>query len=82
MKNLFGKEKMAYFVGGIALSVLGSALTKNGTMRKIAVNGLAKGMKLQQNAVSCYEGMKEEASDLYAEAQQQSKENAMEEIFE
>ena len=45
MKGFFGKEKMAYFVGGLVLSAIGTALTKDGKVRKIAVTGLSKGMR-------------------------------------
>lgn len=82
MRNRVSRKNAAFFLGGVAVSALGAVLSKAGFVRKAAVCSLAKGMKLQQEVINCYEGVKEEASDMFAEAQEQAKQDAVEDIFE
>lgn len=82
MKNYVDKKNIAFLVGGVLLSALGSSLKKSGSVRRLAVASIAQGMKVQKEILSCYEGIKEEASDIFAEAEQHAKDKALDEIFE
>lgn len=82
MRNCVSKKNAVFFLGGVAVSAIGAVLTKSGAVRRAAVCSLAKGMKLQKDVMACYEGVKEEASDVFAEAQEQAKQDAVENLFE
>jgi hypothetical protein len=64
--------KVLSFIGGMAAAVVGTKILKSDLVRKGAVKALAKGMKLQQDAMSAFEAMKEEAQDLCYEAKKQA----------
>lgn len=76
-KNCFencNREHLWFFVGGIAAAVAGKAVAKSDSVRKLAVKGMASGMKLQQDAAYKLETMKEDAQDLVQEQAKAEKE--------
>lgn len=82
MRNYVDRKNIAFLLGGVLLSALGASLKKSGSVRRLAVTSIAKGMKVQKEILSCYESVKEEASDMFAEAEQQAKNTALDQIFE
>jgi hypothetical protein len=68
--------KVLSFIGGAAAATVGVKILKSDIVRKGVVKVLAKGMKVQQDAMSTFEAMKEEAQDLCYEAQKQANESA------
>lgn len=66
--NCLKNEKFLYFVGGIAAATLGVKALKSETTRKACVTGLAKGMKVHQDAQAAFQTMKEDAQDLCFDA--------------
>ena len=69
LKNM-NRERWMYFAGGIAAAIAGKCVCKSDSVRKLAVKGMASGMKLQQDAAYKIETMKEEAQDLVEEAKE------------
>ncbi len=63
----YNRDHLWFFVGGIAAAVAGKAVAKSDSVRKLAVKGMASGMKLQQDAAYKLETMKEDAQDLVQE---------------
>ncbi|MDR1205982.1 MAG: DUF1490 domain-containing protein [Peptococcaceae bacterium] len=70
--GFFRSAKVLSFIGGVAAATVGIKILKSDIVRKGVVKVLAKGMKVQQDAMSAFEAMKEEAQDLCYEAQQQA----------
>jgi hypothetical protein len=70
--NYIQNKKLLSFIGGVAFATIGAKILKSDIVRKGAVKALAKGMKVQQDAMSAFESMKEEAQDLCYEAKQQA----------
>ena len=68
MANIFKNEKFLYALCGAAAVVLGKQILTSPKARECAVKGLAKGMKLQSDAKSAYQSMKDEAQDLCYDA--------------
>lgn len=66
-------EKLLYFIGGVVAATLGVKAVKSATAREVCVKGLAKGMRLQQDAQETLQNMKEDAADLCHDAKQQAK---------
>lgn len=64
--------KTIAFVGGVLTATVGAKALKSERVRKATVNVMAKGMKLQQDAMSTLETMKEEAQDLCHEAREEA----------
>ena len=60
--------KYLCFVGGAAAAVVGYKVLKSQKARQLCVAGMAKGMKLQQDAQVALQNMKEDAQDLCHEA--------------
>jgi len=67
--NLLKNEKFLFFVGGVAAALLGKKALKSQCAHKLAVQGLAAGMKLQKDALEKFQNIKEEATDLCIEAE-------------
>jgi len=63
-------ERLLYFIGGVAAATLGVKTLKSDSARSLFVKGLAKGMKLQKDAQEVFQNMKEDATDLCYDAQQ------------
>lgn len=65
-------KKIAYFIGGVVTAIVGTKIAKSKKTRELCVSGLAKGMKLQKDAESAFQSMKEDAQDLCYEARVES----------
>ena len=63
-------EKFLYFVGGVLAATYGVKAEKSEKTRKVCVNGLAKCIKLQNDAQETFKNMKEEAQDICYDAKQ------------
>ena len=72
MLKCFKNEKLWYAVGGAAAMVIGKKIITAKKTRELAVSGLAKGMKLQNDAKATFQNMKDEAQDLCYEAKEQA----------
>jgi 3-polyprenyl-4-hydroxybenzoate decarboxylase len=68
MLNCFKNEKVLYALGGAAAVIVGNAILKSNKTRQLAVSGLAKGMKLQNDAKEAFQNMKDEAQDICCDA--------------
>ena len=69
----YTNSKLWSFVGGIAVSAIGTALSKNSMVRKGAVNAVAQGMLLKEGVQENLQSIKDDAEDLAAEARIQAK---------
>lgn len=67
-------KKVLTFLGGAVAATIGVKILKSAPVRKAAVKTMAGGMKLRDNAMSAFEGLKEDAQDLYQEARAESAE--------
>ncbi len=72
MNKWFENEKFTFFIGGAAAALIGLKALKTKTARKLAVNALATGMKLQEDARVSYENIREDAADLCYEAKMEA----------
>ena len=62
MKDLLKNKTVLSFVGGIAATIAGAKFLKSDKARTMAVNSLASGMKLKDDAMATYETIKEKIS--------------------
>ena len=65
----YQNPKILCFAGGVAAALVGAKVAKSPKTRELCVAGMAKGMKLQQDARVTLQNMKEDAQDLCAEAE-------------
>ena len=65
-------EKLLCFVGGILTATYGVKALKSDKTRKACVSGLAKCIKLQNDAQETFKNMKEEAEDICYDAKQEA----------
>lgn len=65
----FGHRRVAYFVGGLLTALVGKEILKSSQVRNTVVKTMAKGMKMQKDAQTYIQNMKEDAEDLCYEAQ-------------
>ena len=72
MLKCFKNEKLWYVVGGAAAVIIGKKILKAKTTRQIAVTGLAKGMKMQNDAKEFFQNMKDEAADICCDAKEEA----------
>lgn len=72
MLKCLKNEKVLYALGGAAAAVIGGKIFKAKKTREIAVSGLAKGMKLRNDAKESLQNIKDEAEDLCYDAQLQA----------
>lgn len=72
MNNIFKNEKLWLVVAGAAGAIVGQKVIASKAVRKLAVTGLAKGMKLSHDAKAAFQDMKDEAEDLCYEAKEQA----------
>ncbi len=56
------------FLGGVAAAFIIPAFAKSRTAHRLAVNGMAGGMRLKDEAVRKAEMIREDAADIYEEA--------------
>lgn len=86
MLKCFKNEKLWCAVGGAAALIVGKKIVKSKKTRELAVSGLAKGMKLQSDAKSAFQNMKDQASDLCYDAKTEAgidnEEKAADEVTE
>lgn len=68
MLKCFKNEKLWCAIGGAAALVVGKKILTAKKTREIAVSGLAKGMKFQNDAKAKFQSMKDEASDICYDA--------------
>lgn len=68
-------EKLLCFVGGIFAATYGVKMLKSDKTRNACVTGLAKCMKLQNEAKETFRNMREEAEDICYDAKQAAEEN-------
>jgi hypothetical protein len=61
-------EKVICFAGGIAAAVCGAKVLKSEKTRKACVSGLAKCMKLRNDAQAAIQNVKDEAEDICYDA--------------
>ena len=73
MSGLFKNEKLWLVLAGAAGAIIGGKILKSPKTRELAVNGLAKGMMLRDDAKEELTNIKEEAEDICYEAHQKAK---------
>ena len=61
-------HKIICFAAGAAAAMFGKKVLTSEKTRKLCVSGIAKGMKLQQDAQEAFRNMREEAEDMCYEA--------------
>lgn len=66
--NCLKNEKLLCFLGGIFAATVGVKAVKSEQARKLCVNGLAKGIKLKNDAQETFKNMKDEAEDICYDA--------------
>ncbi len=66
-------EKVLCFVGGVLAATYGVKAVKSEKTRKVCVSGLAKCIKLQNDAQEAFKNMKEEAEDICYDAKKEAK---------
>ena len=72
MWKCFKNEKLWCAIVGAAALVIGKKIVTAETTRKLAVSGLAKGMKLQSDAKATFQNMKDEAADICCDAKEEA----------
>ena len=65
-------EKLLCFVGGVLAATYGIKAVKSDKTRKTCVTGLAKCIKLQNDAQAAFKNMKEEAEDICFDAKKEA----------
>ncbi|MCM1529821.1 MAG: hypothetical protein NC093_07480 [Alistipes sp.] len=68
MKNFWKNEKLWCAIAGAATVIIGKKVLTSKKTRELAVSGLAKGMKLQNDAKEAFQNMKDEAADICYDA--------------
>ncbi len=69
----YTSSKLWCFVGGMAATCVGGALSRNTAVRNAAVNGVAQGMLLKEGAQDAMQSIKDDAEDVCADARTQAK---------
>ncbi|MDO4830570.1 MAG: DUF1490 family protein [Clostridia bacterium] len=72
MKKFYKNEKFWCVVAGAAAVIVGKKVLKSEKTRECAVKGLAKGMKLQQDAKAVFQNIQDEASDICYDAKKKA----------
>jgi hypothetical protein len=75
-KKLLESGSLLAFVGGAAAALLAPKILKSACVRKAAVSAVARGMQLQNDAISAFSEICEDAQDIYHEAKEQTKNKA------
>ncbi|MDE6706959.1 MAG: DUF1490 domain-containing protein [Oscillospiraceae bacterium] len=68
MKNIWKNEKLWCAIAGAATVIIGKKVITSKKTRQLAVSGLAKSMKLQNDAKEVFQNMKDEAADICYDA--------------
>lgn len=71
------KEHLIPFALGIGAAILGAKALKSNCVRKAAVNTVAKALVIRDEAAKTVAKMREEAEDIYAEAKEHKKQEAL-----
>lgn len=79
MSNLFKNQKFLCALGGAAAVIVGKKILTAKATRQLAVTGLAKGMKLTNDAKEAFRNMKDEAADICYDARSEAGLNESEE---
>jgi hypothetical protein len=79
IKKCLDAGSLAAFAGGVAAAIAVPRILKSKCARKAAVYTMAKGLQLQEDAVSLFDELREDAQDLYYEAKGQGKDDSCEE---
>lgn len=66
----FKEPEVLYFLSGIFAALVGGRVLKNPKTREACVSGMAKSMKLHQEARVALQNMKEDARDMHHDAKQ------------
>lgn len=66
--NVWKNEKLWCAIAGAATVIIGKKIITSKKTRQLAVSGLAKGMKLQNDAKEVFQNMKDEAADICYDA--------------
>lgn len=72
MLAIFRNQKFWCVVAGAAGVIIGKKILTAKTTRELAVNGLAKGMMLQNTAKETFQNIKDEAEDICYDARQKA----------
>lgn len=72
MNKIFKNEKLWCAVAGAAGVIIGKKILTSKKTRELAVSGIAKGMKLTNDAKVVFQDMKDEAEDICYEAKEQA----------
>ena len=78
MNKLFKNEKFMYMLAGAAAVIVGGKIVKADCRRKAAVNSIAKGMKIRDDAKCALQNMKDEAEDICYDAKLKAESEAEE----
>lgn len=68
MSDLFKKENLLIFAGGIVTGIVGLKIAKTDKARKTVVKTIAQGMMTKDCVMEEYTNIREEADDICAEA--------------
>lgn len=69
--GLLKNEKVLLFAGGVIAALVGKKVFKSQVARRLCVEGVAAGMKLQKDALCAFQNIKEEAADLCHDAEEE-----------
>ncbi|GBU23365.1 hypothetical protein R80B4_03282 [Fibrobacteres bacterium R8-0-B4] len=72
MKFLHRRPKLHGFIMGVLAAIIGVRFLKSKVARKIAVRGVAEGLRLKSDALRNFEEIREEAQDIYEEAKRET----------
>jgi hypothetical protein len=72
-KKVLDRYGLLAFIGGAVAAVIAPKVLKSNCVRKAAVRAVAKGMQLQDSAVSAFEEIREDAQDIYCEAKDRAR---------
>jgi hypothetical protein len=78
LSKILNASRIAAFIGGAAAAVIAPRVVSSGRVRKAAVYAVAKGMRLQEDAARVFEGIREDAQDVYHEAKERAGKQAAE----
>ncbi|MDO5707541.1 MAG: DUF6110 family protein [Andreesenia angusta] len=63
-----GGKRILIFLGGLVAGAAAKKVLESQSVRQLAVDGVAKGIKLQKSAQETLENLKEDAQDIHHDA--------------
>ena len=72
MLGILKNQKLWCVIAGAAGVIAGEKLLKSKKVREVAVNGLAKGMKLKYDAEEAFQSIKDDAEDVCYDARKRA----------